>query len=73
MQHRKRSRIAIALTAVIVVAGCGKSGTAPTGGVSPDQLQVTTYMASNPALVDDQLFVDPASLPLSRMQGTNAA
>ncbi|MFI5372942.1 MAG: hypothetical protein ACHQ52_15410 [Candidatus Eisenbacteria bacterium] len=73
MQHRKLSHIAIALAAVIVVAGCGKSGTEPANGVSPDQLQVTTYMAGNPALVDDQLFVDPASLPLSRMQGTNAA
>jgi hypothetical protein len=72
MQRRNLSRIALVLTGVIAVAGCSKS-TAPITGANTEQAQISTYMASNPGLIDDELFTDPSSLPLSRMQGTNAA
>lgn len=73
MQRRNLTRIAIVLAGVVVVAGCGKTSTGPTPGADTEQAQITSYMAGNPGLIDDQLFTDPASLPLSRLAGTNAA
>jgi hypothetical protein len=72
MHHRNPSRVAFALVGVMAIAGCASS-TGPAPGANTEQVQITTYMAANPALIDDQLFSDPTSLPLSRLAATNAA
>jgi hypothetical protein len=73
MPRRNLARIAFALAGVIVMAGCSTSTTGPIPGANTEQVQITGYMAANPAMIDDQLFADPASLPLSRLTSTNAA